>query len=1316
MDTFKDLYNFLQESKEESIIPWLSEKWVGKDKQESLLRLFARLGIISKLKDYEPCVGNFNLMTIRKADSLTQMFYDEKNALIHLKDSGDSSDLTCIDKYDPKHILLTTSKNLSKETINKMDIDKILTNFAKYKAGYTMSLCICVRDKQRFTKMKEKIKHTNQDLLDIVDKKDTIIIDWNDLDQSYHAFKSIPVTFDHIMAISKSPIMFKLHQEVGIKKTLLIKHSGHRDVLWGHIQRSGKSYMMAGTIMGDNGSNYLIITTAPNETVSQYVSVFNCLQLSEFNVVVLSGNVEKPNLTNKNIIICSKQFLQTKIENKPDKVRSVRWLKDLKIDVRFLDESHNGGTTELAKKTLQYYAKDSFTVYLSATYAKPINDYDIDHTRWILWDLEDVRLCKKLSKKENIKRLIDKHGETMEETLKKYDINSIISDYKSYPTLHLLTHEITDDVIKVLKDEEYGMSLDACLLLKQHIIDRDGEKIIVKIPSFQNEEEVVKLWYSIFGKFELREGISVPDTKNYPDDKVFMVRIKDLLKHGTHSTFAKTLVVMAFLPQKSIDKITKATLELFKKFHIADNYVVIGINSKITNDPKKAVDDAITRANNEGKNVLVLSGKQCSLGVTIQNCDVVILMNNSQSFDMIYQMMFRCMTERKGKTCGFVIDMNPKRAINTTIMNYATIIQKNAHPREAVKYLLSERLINLNADHWTIKRNPKITNEKSALEQLCNRIYEIYSSDTEGALKHFLDRLQWKHILLSRDEQKVFNALFCVTKSSVEKITKDTDSYSDGIEKIKIEEEKEPAKKEEKEENEERKKEINYVRLLKHMIPLVCLLTIHSEETSFVKMVDIIKTNTEIKQILINQTKTWWGNVDDKLIEGFVDVYVNHMGDDKETDQIIRTVKELFQKNVNNSHELSILIDKYLIPEELEKKNNAEISTPHKLRKEMLDKIPEEFWKREQKVFEPCCGKGGFLLDIVDRFMNGLKEKLHDDKERYKTIVEKCLYWSDINETNIFVCKLLLDPFDDYKLNSNLGDTLELNVEKKWGLKKFDLVVGNPPYSTDPSKPNAKPIYNLFIEHLIDLCRMMLFVTPSRWFSCGKGLDKFRKMMINRDDIELIKHNRNEKAWFKNVVIQGGVSYFLKNDDYHGVCSFNGVGYKLDKYDCIIEPMYHKIIDSVTSDKRLTDVYLPSGYFKIRTNDKRLKKDGNIKCYVSSLKQKDRCMYLSSYEEKDANFWKVITSRANGHENSGFGFITVGEPMSVFTDSYIGFKVSDDKEASSLISFLKTNFVKKILLSCKLSQDISAHTIKFIPLVPLDRQWDDESVKKYLKL
>lgn len=90
---------------------WLEESWIGKDKQESLLRLFSKLELIEKLKDYNICNGNFNNQTITIQKNKKDIFYNEKNEILSLKDKGDSSDLTGIFKRNGKHLLLTTSKN-----------------------------------------------------------------------------------------------------------------------------------------------------------------------------------------------------------------------------------------------------------------------------------------------------------------------------------------------------------------------------------------------------------------------------------------------------------------------------------------------------------------------------------------------------------------------------------------------------------------------------------------------------------------------------------------------------------------------------------------------------------------------------------------------------------------------------------------------------------------------------------------------------------------------------------------------------------------------------------------------------------------------------------------------------------------------------------------------------------------------------------------------------------------------------------------------------------------------------------------------------
>jgi hypothetical protein len=1185
MNTFKDLYEFLQLYEENNIITWLKEPWVGKDKQESLLRLFAGLGLIDKIKSYDICKGNYNEKTITKHTTVKDVFYNEEDNLINLKDKGDSSDLTGICKKNEKHLLVTTSKNLNKTQVGKLDIDKILTNFKQYEEEYTMSLCICVRDRINFETMKKNVEKTNHQLKSLLEKEDTIIIDRNDLNQAYHQFKMFygEKSINNIINSNKTTLCLKMHQHLGVLKTLRMKNCEKKKILWGHIQRSGKSYIIGGCIIEDSKDkdecNYLVITTAPNETIEQQRKVFDCIQLTDFNIIVLNGKNKKPVLTKKNIIICSKQFLQNKIGlnnnakiTKIDKLRSIKkhlrldkkkykrtyndieietyikkynitnyeikldrsekskprtinWLKKMKFNMRFIDESHNGGTTTLAKKTLEFYGKQAFTVQITATYSKPINDYNIPKDCWILWDLEDIKLCKNITNEGSIIRLVEKHGDCIQDIISKYSQDSIISEYSKYPELWLLTDEINPDIVtKIINDTQdnnYGWSPDACFLLKQ-AIKKDKEthksKIVIK-EEFQNEGENLKLWYRIFGK---KNKFGIPD-KDYPDDIVFTKRIEKICKDPTiDSRFIgegdfhnEPMIIMAFLPQNNIDKISKATIKLLERNNVIPDYEIISINSKTTNNPKQSIESARIKARNSGKKgVLVLSGKQCSLGVSIDNCDIVLLLNNSMGFDMIYQMMFRCMTEGKNKKCGFVVDLNIHRVIETSLINYASLIKPDIHPRDATRYILQERLINLNGDHWM----PSFGNDVSKITALCNNVYELYSSNTENALNHLLNRLRFKEILLTKDEQKIFNVMFNTTstkiqKELIDKLLDEEEKIKKGIEKTKVVDKDIDTLSETSNEKEE--KQINYMDILKHIIPLICLLTIHNKETSFVKMFNLIETNEYKYNILIDQTKSWWGKlVDSKILKMFINVYIKYMKDDKETNQIIRTVKELFMKNIKNHRELSNLVDKYLIPKELEKKNNAEVSTPFKLRQEMLDKIPAEFWTSIKKVFEPCAGKGGFILDIIDRFMNGLEKTIPDEKERYKTIVEECLYFSDINSTNIYICKLLIDPYNEYTLNFNEGNTLELDIKEKWYIDGFDAVIGNPPYNSSGNTGTGNTIWQDFtkvsLNKLLKKNGYLLYVHPPGWrkpnTKRGKFYGLYKLMTLENQMIYLSIH------------------------------------------------------------------------------------------------------------------------------------------------------------------------------------------------------------------
>ena len=1312
ISTFKDLYEFLQHNE---LLEWIKTPWQGKDKQESVLRLFAGLNLIRKLNNYRVCSGNFNTMTIAIINETRSIFYNGED-LIMLKDTGNSSDLTCVHKDDEKHLLVTTSKNLNRTNINNLDIADIILNFQQYEnIGYTMKLCVCIREEKEFKLMLTRVRDTNANLLAYAE--DAIVIDWNDLRQAHIEFKdnyhSISVAD---IKESKNPLLLKMHQKLGVKKTLALKNARKKRILWGHIQRSGKSYIIGGCIIEDSKNkascNYLIITTAPNETITQQMAVFDCFQLSSFNVARIEGDTKR-SIRDKNIYICSKQFLQNKTDNK----RTMQWLKNINFDMRFVDESHNGGTTDLAQKTLALYGGNSFTVQITATYAKPVSEYDIPLENMVLWDLEDIKLCKNIND-ENIALLVQKHGNIIGDIISEYTHNEIKAEYSKYPDLILLTdrltNEVVDQIIRETRNNEYGWSVNACFLLCQ-----DEKKVIAR---FQNNDANLRLWWRIFGRRNLL-GVQDPE---YPDSKVFMKRI-ERISRSTSSIFDSTepIIIMAFLPQSKINKITTATIALLRDRNVIPEYEIIGINSKLTSDPKKTIEDARCRARNSGKRgVLVLSGRQCSLGVSIDNCDIVLLLNNAKGFDMVYQMMFRCMTERKGKTHGFVVDLNIHRLIGTTLVNYAEIIRPKEQIKDSLNYILNEQLITLNCDHLI----PCAENIENTILSLSSKVYSIYSSNTERVLSHFLDRLKFSEILLNSEEQKAFNRYF-VHNAGGRVIDIDVSAeIKEGIEYIPLMHEHEKDEKDEKQEqktktnkkkqNDDNHNKVNYANLLRHFIPLVCILTIHNRETSFVRMCNSIIEDEKVFAILIDQVKGWWGdNINAESVHLLISTYIKYIQNNNTYTQSISGIKELFFNNVADTRQLSKLIDKYLIPQELEKKKNAEVSTPHALRQEMLDKIPVEFWTTPKKVFEPCSGKGGFVIDIVDRFMVGLSNLITDEKERYRVIVEECLYFSDINPTNIYICSLLLDPHGEYKLNFNEGNTLELDIKDKWNIAGFDAVIGNPPYTTDENNTNGKgetPLYDKFVMRFVDKTKYLLYIIPSRYFSGGKGLATFREFMMNCRKIKLINHFDEDIRIFKDVDIKGGVNYFLYDNDYNGDVLFNNEPINLSKYDIILKPRFYKIIEKIYSRnlKSITDIlgYRP----KIKTNDKRLCNDGKIKCYVSSLKSKNNIKYISSFDDdKFENSTRLLILETTKDTLSGFSKkMIINSDNSLFTTSFIPFLVAAN-EAENLKYYLSLNLVNFILISRKASHLITKNSLKWIPLLSFAQRWTNASLYEY---
>jgi hypothetical protein len=166
--------------------------------------------------------------------------------------------------------------------------------------------------------------------------------------------------------------------------------------------------------------------------------------------------------------------------------------------------------------------------------------------------------------------------------------------------------------------------------------------------------------------------------------------------------------------------------------------------------------------------------------------------------------------------------------------------------------------------------------------------------------------------------------------------------------------------------------------------------------------------------------------------------------------------------------------------------------------------------------------------------MNGLKKVIEDDEERYKIIVEECLYYSDINKQNIFIAKLLLDPYNKYNLNSNEGDTLKLDIKEKWDLDGFDLVIGNPPYNdASGNKGKGHCIWTLFVEKTLNewlnIDAYLVYIHPSLWRQYNHPLQKLIK---EKQLIYLEIHNIDDGLKIFNCSTRYDW-YLLQNKKYY---------------------------------------------------------------------------------------------------------------------------------------------------------------------------------------
>ena len=1075
-----------------NLYPNPSEKGFKFERCADLLIKLRFLPVFTNDK-YKHIIGNINEGKIHFLNDIKKYIETENE---NSSNKTGISDITLYNEDENKYIFIS-SKFYSKESsVKNYDIQDIKAMIDHNKHIYKKyEIFLLVNDKNDLIK---KVLHSNKSS-NYITKYIQNIIDLPYLEKAFNRMKHYLHNggniFDNFI-FNKKILIHKFHQKLFEIKFFKQRKLNNNKFLFGLKPRSGKTFL-TGFILSTDKKNYenfniLIITPAPNETSSQFLEMIeNYTDFNDFNTIHLNSSkiIDKLIFTNKNIIITSKQLLQIYIHE-----NGIASIKNLNFNYIFFDENHYGGTTSLSKSIIDTYkSKNTILVFLTATFHKTVNHWSIPENCSFYWDLEDI------------KGLIAKHGTEVYEAFDFFKDTNILRSYENMPNLELITTMFETSIFNNIKQElhkhntnKYGFSLKTLFS--------------ISTSSFKYEKEVELLLRYISGS---KRSIDFPD-----EDKSIFARIIDISTKKnsrtllSNSNFTTQLWFLPFGVEQKINDVSQNLKKLMLNDLVLKHYEILILNSNI-DTPIKDIKDEIHKQELYGKEngktgLIVLVGNQCSLGISLELCDITILLNDILSSDKIYQMMYRCMTEfgtnsiigreslcmtelqssnmikALNKKCGFVVDLNINRVLNT-IMDYS-LYKKDLNTENKIKYIVENNLINIDSDYFL--------NKNVSHEEIIHNLLEIWKKDPINGLRKLLKNIEDEILEISNEDQKSLNNIFTKSfdKNNNEEIIFSDDPQELPSGKTLIKESKENVDSKSSLILSEETVKISLTKdILPFVIPLMLFLTIKDNNKNFLEILNMVKHNKELLEIFNEQTFVWWNksNIID-LIHYLIKKYVKNNSD---IYNITIYIKMTLQSLIDKPIDLLNFINERLKPKDIEKKKYGEVFTPTSLIEEMLDKLPIEVWSNPNlKWLDPANGMGNFMICIYYRLMKGLKDIIHNEEERKKHILENMLYMSEINKKNCFLTKQIFDINNNYRLNIYNGDSLTLDTLKVWNVEKFDIIVGNPPYQknfeNDNGRVGGSSLWSEFINKFIDKLNdnmYLLFITPCSWMTGGSN-------------------------------------------------------------------------------------------------------------------------------------------------------------------------------------------------------------------------------------
>lgn len=305
---------------------------------------------------------------------------------------------------------------------------------------------------------------------------------------------------------------------------------------------------------------------------------------------------------------------------------------------------------------------------------------------------------------------------------------------------------------------------------------------------------------------------------------------------------------------------------------------------------------------------------------------------------------------------------------------------------------------------------------------------------------------------------------------------------------------------------------------------------------------------------------------------------------------------------------------------------------------------------------------------------------------------------------------------------------------KEQDMKKFDFVIGNPPYQEESKDTSDKPIYNYLMDEAYMISEKVLLITPARFlFNAGNTSKIWNKKMLNDEHLKIVKYVQKSSKVFSQTDIKGGVviTYRDENKNFGNIEVFitykelRSIFYKVKIKN---EKSFSELIyapESYKLSKKLHEVYpqaeelLSKGHkYDITTNifdklpfifiENGNFEDGYIQMIGRQKNKRVKKWVNKDFIENHGNLhaYKVILPKSNGSGALGeelstplIGEPLIGEPLIGHTQTFISIGKFDTLgETKACLKYVRSKFARTMLGILKITQHNPKATWKYVPL------------------